>query len=56
MFCCGDPPLQMVVLYIGNKLVKISYIEKCFGCGSHLDKGRKVSFSKRLLLGTCIFY
>jgi hypothetical protein len=34
--------------------VKISSGEKCFGCGSHLDKGANGLFCKRLLLGTYI--
>jgi hypothetical protein len=41
----------MSILSIGAKLVKISSGEKSYGCGSHLDKGPKVSFCERLLLG-----
>jgi len=41
----------MFFLEIGTKLVKISSGEKCFRCGSHLDKRPKELFCKTLLLG-----
>jgi len=44
----------MFVLEIGAKLVKITHGVKCFGCGSHLDKGRKGLLFKRLVLRTYI--